>query len=196
MVQESATEQSMRIDELAEIPEQLRTLLAPSETMRKRYGERSQKGPSLGAMMAHNPPIAQMFIPLSIHLAMSGMLPGRDREIAVMRLAWLAKLPFVWGEHVRMGKLEGITSEEVERVTQGSSAEGWSEHDRAILRAVEGLHQKSEISDDTWNVLARTWNKGQLVELPMLVGSYIMLGWFQAAVRFPMWEGNQGMAAR
>ena len=57
-----------------------------------------------------------------------------------------------------------------------------------ILRAVEGLHQKSEISDDTWNVLARTWNKGQLVELPMLVGSYIMLS--RSETRSPMATGR------
>ena len=45
-------------------------------------------------------------------------------------------------------------------------------------------------------MLARSWNEGQLVELPILIGQYQMLGYVQNVLRYPLWEGNPGLSAR
>src|SRR5580704_14576954 len=50
----------------------------------------------------------------------------RDRELAILRIAWLSQAPFEWGSHVKIAKRNGITSEEIEQLIQGSSARGWS----------------------------------------------------------------------
>jgi alkylhydroperoxidase family enzyme len=191
-----ASQQRLRIQPVTTLPDELRSQTTPPADVQKRYGERATKGPNLFSILAHNPGMTQRFFPLSTYLAMSGMLPPRDREIAVMRIAWLNQLPFVWGEHVRLAKQLGMSSDEIEQVVEGSSAETWSEHDRAILRAVEQLREHSTISDDVWDVLARTWSEGQLVELPILIGTYQSLGYVQNALRYPLWEGNPGLAAR
>ena len=60
----------------------------------------------------------------------------RERELAVLRVAWLCRAPYEWGEHVELAKLCGVSAEEIERVTQGSSAAGWSDHECALLLAV------------------------------------------------------------
>ena len=66
---------------------------------------------------------------------MDGLLPPRDRELAVCRTGWLAQAPFEWGGHVELAKrLAGMTSEEIEWITIGSTAPGWGEHDRAVLK--------------------------------------------------------------
>src|SRR6266704_3893625 len=77
----------------------------------------------------------------------------RDRELAILRIAWLSQAPFEWGSHVKIAKRNGITSEEIERVTEGSTAPGWSKRDHAIMRAVEELHLDSMVTDDTWSDL-------------------------------------------
>ena len=188
----------LRISEVTEMTEEIAELLyVPPEVIAK-YGGRGAagKGPNLYAQMAHNPKLLKLFKPLSSFFGIHGLLPARDREIAVMHIAWLNQLPFVWGEHVRLGHQAGITTEEVERITLGSGADGWSELDRAILSAVEQLRETSDISDPTWTVLARHWSEGQLVELPLLIGQYQMLGYMQTVLRFPLWEGNPGLSAR
>src|SRR5579871_1646181 len=93
---------------------------------------------------------------MGFELAGRGALPVREREIAVLRVAWLSGAPYEWGEHVDQGKRAGITQEEIERIKTGSSASGWSEHDRAILKGVEELRADSMITDETWETLAKT----------------------------------------
>jgi 4-carboxymuconolactone decarboxylase len=125
-----------------------------------------------------------------------GALTPRDRELAILRTGWLCKAPYEWGEHVKIGKRVGLTPEEIERATRGSTAAGWSEHDRAIIRATEELHEDAMISEETWAVLARTLNEKQLLELPLMIGQYHGLAFLQNSLRLRLIAGNPGLSAR
>ena len=126
-----------------------------------------------------------------------GALSPRDRELVILRVAWLCQSPYEWGEHARAARREaGITGEEIERVIEGSTAPGWREHDRALLRAVEELCEEAMISDRTWSVLARTLDEKQLLELPVVVGMYQGIAYLQNSVRFRLMPHNEGLKAR
>lgn len=134
---------------------------------------------------------------LSVQLIAAGALPARDRELAVLRVSWLCQAPYEFGEHVRLAtSLVGVSGEEIGWVVQGSTADGWNTHDRALLRATEELHGGAMISDDTWVELARTYDDRQLIELPVLVGQATMVAYFQNACRFRLAPGNDGLRAR
>jgi alkylhydroperoxidase family enzyme len=120
----------------------------------------------------------------------------RDRELAVLRIAWLSQAPFEWGAHVKIAKRNGITSEEIERVIKGSSAPGWRKKDRAIVRAVEELHFDSMITDETWADLPEFFNDKKLIELVILAGQYKTVAYYQNSLRLPLPEGNMGLSAR
>jgi 4-carboxymuconolactone decarboxylase len=125
-----------------------------------------------------------------------GEIPPRERELAVLRCAWLCRAPFEWGEHVDIGQRYGLYAEEVERVTQGSSAPGWSEHDAAILRGVEELIGDQALSDATWETLAKSWNEAQMIEFPMMVGQYVATAFVQNSLRIRLAEDNPGLSYR
>ena len=125
-----------------------------------------------------------------------GALPPRVRELAVLRIGWLCRAPYEWGEHVDIAQRYGVTAQEVERVTQGSSADGWDEIDRAILRGVEELIGDHAIGDDTWAVLARNWNEAQLIEFPMMVGQYVATAFVQNSLRMALASDNPGLTYR
>ena len=115
--------------------------------------------------------------------AFGGRLLARVR-IAVGGQHRPVRVPAV-GEHVHVGKrLAGLSTEDIERVTVGSSATGWTEHERALLRAVEELLADAMISDETWAILARGLNDKQLLEFPLLVGFYQSIAYLQNSVRF------------
>jgi alkylhydroperoxidase family enzyme len=125
-----------------------------------------------------------------------GRLPPRERELAVLRVGWLVRAPYEWGEHVDIGKRCGLTPAEVERVIQGSSAPGWSEHDAAILRGVEELLANQMISDATWATLAKRWDEAQLIEFPMMVGQYVATSYVQNSLRIRLAPDNPGLTYR
>jgi alkylhydroperoxidase family enzyme len=129
-------------------------------------------------------------------LLMRGALAPRDRELAILRGAWICQAPFEWGEHVVIGKRAGLTRDEVERVTQGSAAPGWSDHERAVLRAAEELHASANLTDETWGLLARSLDEGQLIELVVLIGQYASTAFVQNALRIPLRPDNPGLSAR
>ena len=143
-----------------------------------------------------HPDVFRGQIELNKALLNKGTIDKRERELAILRVAWLCRAPVEWGEHVQIGRLSGVTAEEIERVTQGSSASGWSDHERALLRAVEELLGDHSISDETWNVLSASWNERQLLELPVLVGMYHIIAMQHNSVKARLPKGNKGLYQR
>lgn len=147
-------------------------------------------------MMLVHPGMFRGQMAIGIALA-AGSIPPRERELAILRNAWICGAPYEWGEHVDMGKNRcGLTADEVERCTQGSKAEGWSEHDRAIMKGVEELHADYMISDETWAALSRTWDDKQMMEFTVLVGVYTTTAMQQNSVRFRLDGSNPGLSHR
>ncbi len=78
----------------------------------------------------------------------------------------------------------------------GPDAEGLDEHENAILRAVDELHGDSMISDATWSALAKRLDERQLIELPIIVGQYQTVAYYQNSLRLRLHTGNLGLKAR
>ena len=125
-----------------------------------------------------------------------GLIPARERELAVLRIGWLAGAPYEWGEHVKISQRYGVSQEEIARTQQGSAAPGWSEHEAAIMRGGEELLTDFAMSDATWNILAKTWNEAQMLEYPSMVGQYVVTAFIQNSVRSPLGPENPGLSHR
>lgn len=160
------------------------------------FGAREKGVPKTFATISKHPGLYRTQMQLGLELNQNGKLPPREREMVILRTAWLVRSPYEWGEHVTYGKRLGLTSEEIERITQGSSAPGWNEHDRAVLRGVEELLGDHAVSQPTWDVLKKTWTEPQLIELPGLVGSYTLTAMLYNTMRFGLIPGNEGFKQR
>ncbi|MCJ2187173.1 carboxymuconolactone decarboxylase family protein [Novosphingobium beihaiensis] len=123
----------------------------------------------------------------------NGRIPACERELAVLRVAWLCRAPYEWGQHVEIARRVGLDGAAVERVREGSAASGWTAHEAAILRGVEELLEDKALSDATWDVLARSWDEAQLIEFPVMVGEYIATALVQNTLRIRLVDGNPGL---
>jgi alkylhydroperoxidase family enzyme len=147
------------------------------------------------ATLLKHPALHQRHTDLAIQIY-RGQIRPRDRELAILRVGWLSQAPYEWGQHVKIGKQVGLTAEEIERVTAGSGAPGWDEHDRAILRAVEELLQGAMICDETWTALAQFLDEPQLIEFPLMIGQYVGIAYLQNSLRMRLVPGLEGLTAR
>lgn len=148
------------------------------------------------ALMAHHPALFRCNIETGIMFFTQSALPPRERELAVLRTAWLAGAPYEWGEHVDIGRKLDIGPDDTDRVRLGPDAPGWSEHERALLGAVDELVANQMISDAVWASLAQTYSEPQLIELPALVGQYFAVAMIQNSLRVPMARESKGFAER
>ena len=140
-----------------------------SET-RQRLG----KGPILNIFrtLANHPALMKRWLVFGNHVLAKSTLPARERELLILRIGWLCRAGYEWGQHVAIGKASGLGDEEIARIPKGPTASGWSAADRALLRATDELHEDAFISDATWAELAGTWSTEQLMDLVFTVGQY------------------------
>jgi alkylhydroperoxidase family enzyme len=148
------------------------------------------------AIMSRHPRLYRSQIEAGIQLLGSGALPPQERELMVLRTAWLCGAPYEWAEHVAIARKLGITEEMVDRITLGPEAPGWSELHRALLLAVAELVDDKMISDATWAILAAHLDDRQLIELPALVGQYVAVAMIQNSLRLPLTNDRRGFRER
>jgi alkylhydroperoxidase family enzyme len=153
--------------------------------------------PEIMFTMCRFPDLWHKMIDLTIEIQGAGArLDPRDRKLAVLRTGWLCQAPYEFGEHVNQAKRLGFTTEEIVRVTVGSVAPDWNDHERAVLLATEELHADSMVSDATWAQLSKGMEEQQLVELLVVVGQFTATAYFQNSLRLRLEADNRGLAAR
>jgi alkylhydroperoxidase family enzyme len=123
---------------------------------------------------------------------LDGALPARDRELLILRTAIHCGSDYEWGQHLRLARSAGISDAEIARVVEGPDA-GWSEHESALLRAADELHEKSCISERTWTTLARVFDERQLIEVPMVVGQYHLVAFTLNSLGVEREPGVEGL---
>jgi 4-carboxymuconolactone decarboxylase len=161
----TTTEASPKLAPLAdeELSDEQRDLLEP-------LGDRGRH--HVFRTMVRHPKLYRHWSRFSGYLLRRSALDPREREIVILRTAYRCASAYEWGQHARIGRSEGLTDDEIRRIAAGPDAGGWSEHESALLRAVDELHEQSRLSDATWSQLAQRFDEEQLIETIMLSGSY------------------------
>ncbi len=124
---------------------------------------------NLLATLVRHPKLTRSFLRFNNHLLFSSTLPPRLRELAVLRVAHLSNCEYEWRHHVVMGREVGLTDEDIASIQRGEATD---EPDRAILRAVDELQDKSIVSDETWAVLSEHLDERQRMDLVFTIGCY------------------------
>jgi 4-carboxymuconolactone decarboxylase len=105
-------------------------------------------------------------------LSRKNSLPPREREIAILRTGFLCRSGYEWTQHVPIGKRAGLTDDEIARIKLGADAPGWSEADRALLRAADDLHRDQFVSEPVWTALSKHFGEHQRMDVVFTVGQY------------------------
>lgn len=121
---------------------------------------------------------------LASHVTYDSSLPPRDKEILILRIAWLCGSHYEWNHHVLVGKRVGLSVEEIEEIKTGSKAQGWDTFDKLLLNSVDELYENRILSDTTWDGLSKKYDEKQLMDLIFVIGAYNMLAMFMNSVGF------------
>jgi 4-carboxymuconolactone decarboxylase len=146
--------------------------------------------------LAHHPKLMKRWLVFGNHVLAKSTLTPRDREIAILRVGWLCEAGYEWGQHVVIGKTAGLSDAEIERITQGPDAPGWSPAESALLRATDELHEDSFVSDPTWATLTEHYSTQQLMDLVFTVGQYHLVSMALNTFGVQLDEGLEGLPPR
>ena len=132
----------------------------------------------LKAIMTKYKKLRLKWLIMASQITYGSSLPPRDKEILILRIAWLSKAKYEWDHHLIVGKQAGLTDEEINSIKKGTKAEGWKPFDIALIRSVDELYTNTFISNPTWKALSECYNPNQLMDLVFTVGGYNMLAMF------------------
>ncbi len=139
--------------------------------------ERLGDGPVLNIFrtLANHPKLLKRWLVFGSHILGKNSLEPRERELVILRTGWLCRAEYEWAQHVEIARGSGLSDEEIERIARGTDAPGWSERERALLRAADELHAEQFVSDETWNTLSKHYETRQLMDLVFTVGQYTLV---------------------
>ena len=125
--------------------------------------------------LAHHPVLADLFSQLNLHLLLNSSLPVRQRQIAIMRTAWVCGARYMWSSHLRTSQSFGLEPELFKPLQVGADDPYFSDFERIIIRATEELVEDRLISDASWAALMVEWTNQQMLDFMFTVGAYVMV---------------------
>lgn len=121
---------------------------------------------------AHHPQLAERFSPLNVHLLSTSTLPVKQRQIAIMRTAWLCKATYMWSSHLNTSVRCGLDPAMFRPIQVGADDPYFTEFERAVIRATEELIWDQKIGDANWQTLMAEWDNKQMLDFMFTVGIY------------------------
>jgi alkylhydroperoxidase family enzyme len=122
--------------------------------------------------LAHHPKLMKRWLVFGNHVLAKSTLSPRDRELAILRVGWICKAEYEFAQHRRIALDSDISETEIDRVTKGPDAPGWSDREIALLKATDELVEDAFISEPTWKALCTFYDTEQLMDLVFTVGQY------------------------
>lgn len=102
----------------------------------------------------------------------SGVLPERHREMAILRCAWACSASYQWDRHREPALAAGLSEIEIDLLSQPIDVGIWTPLERVVLSAVDELNVDAAVSDTTWDALSDAYGEEGLVELVTLIRQY------------------------
>jgi 4-carboxymuconolactone decarboxylase len=122
--------------------------------------------------LAHHPELMRRWLVFGNHVLGKSTLAPRERELVILRIGYLCRSGYEWGQHVLIAREAGMSDEEIRSAKSGPDTPGLARLDRLLLKATDELHGDAHIADATWQALAEHLTVQQLMDLVFTVGQY------------------------
>lgn len=152
------------------------------ESLINRIRETGQ-APNVLATMLHHPELAGPFNAYGNILLQEPAIGHRARELMLLRVAWRTGAQYEWVHHALLAAHYGLTGADIDAIARGVDSQEWTPLERDLVAATNEMLDNYRIADKTWSRLAAQLDERQLVEIPLIVGTYTCL-----AMAFNSWD--------
>lgn len=126
-------------------------------------------------LLLHSPPVAESWFNLINTLRWGTELPGRLREIIIIRIGHLNRVDYVVNQHVpKLALAEGLTRAECDALGDWRATDFFSAAERAALEYAETMTRDINVPEEIFAALGPHYDARKIVELTTLIGAYNM----------------------
>lgn len=142
--------------------------------------------------IAHHPRLLKRFMNFAGLFLNKGLLPGREREVVILRVGWNCQSVYEFGQHTVIGQRVGLSLAEISALTKTTSEFQWSDRDSALIAMSDELCNDNCVSETTWKKLTADWKQDELIELVMVAGTYRLVSGFLNTMGVELDAGTPG----
>ncbi|MEO7761121.1 MAG: carboxymuconolactone decarboxylase family protein [Casimicrobiaceae bacterium] len=144
--------------------------------------ERGGRLLNLYRMLLHSPPVAQGWLALFTAIRQQANLPGRDRELAILRVAVLNGADYEFAQHVPFALKDGLTETQIDAVQSDVASPEFSARDRAVLDYTDAMTRNVQVPDEVFARVRAIFPEREVVELTATIAGYNLVSRFLEAL--------------
>lgn len=126
-------------------------------------------------LLLHSPPVAMSWLAHSNTIRWNTKLSARLRELVIIRIATAARYAYALQQHVPVIALaDGVSLKECEALGDWRASGLFDVAERAALAYADAMFAAAEVPDEVFDAVRRHYSEREVVELTVLVGTYLM----------------------
>ena len=124
--------------------------------------------------LVNSPGAARAFSGLGGYIRYGSKLDPRLRELAILQVGWLARSPYEWSHHVKLGHDFGVTDDDIQALIDDTAGRpsGLDPLSRLVLQAAREMTEAGAIAEATFTALQGELGSEQMVDLTLTIGFY------------------------
>ncbi len=129
---------------------------------------------TLYKVLAHSPGALKNMSAVGRYIRFESTLDPKLRELAILQVGWLARSPYEWSHHVKIGHDFGLSDDDIRAVADETAGRG-SKLDplaKLVLRAAREITNELSMSDATFAALGVQLSREHMVDLTMVISFY------------------------
>lgn len=132
------------------------------------------RGINLHRGLVNSPNAARAFSALGRFIRFESRLDPRLRELAILQVGYLARSPYEYSHHVKIGYDFGVTDDDIRGMieeTEGRPSQ-LEPLARTVLKGAREMTTDGKMSKATWDTLARDLDNERMTDLVVTIGFY------------------------
>jgi alkylhydroperoxidase family enzyme len=129
---------------------------------------------ALNKALVNSPKAARAFSGLGGYIRYGSKLDPRLRELAILQVGWLARSPYEWSHHVKLGHEFGVSDADVQGLIDDSAGRpsGLDPLSKLVLKAAREMTVDGAMAEATFAALRGELGDELVVDLTLTIGFY------------------------
>jgi AhpD family alkylhydroperoxidase len=145
--------------------------------------ERGGKIPNIYRMLLNSPPIAQGWLNLLTAVRHKSTLPGRHRELVIIRIAVINGADYERDIHVPIARKEGMSEAQIAAIGDWEKSTVFDDDARAVLAYTDAMTRDVHVSDDVFTAVQTHFDTRAITDLTATVCAYNLVSRFLEALK-------------